>query len=46
MPVQNWPTAGALEAPAPVLAAAAGLLDVLHALTTNRTPATNAGSRP
>ncbi|HEX7591165.1 MAG TPA: hypothetical protein VF375_04370 [Candidatus Limnocylindrales bacterium] len=36
---------GAAEAPPPVLAAGDGLLDELHALTTNRTPATNAGSR-
>jgi len=35
---------GAVEAPA-ALAAGDGLLDELHALTTNRTPATNAGSR-
>jgi hypothetical protein len=45
IPVQNWPATGAAEAPPPVLAAGDGLLDELHALTTNRTPATNAGSR-
>jgi hypothetical protein len=45
IPAQNWPTTDAPEAPAPVLAAGGGLLDELHALTTNRTPATNAGSR-
>jgi hypothetical protein len=45
IPAQNWPTTGAAEAPAPALATADGLLDELHALTTNRTPATNAGSR-
>jgi len=43
--VQNWATTGAPDAPAAVLAAGAGLLDELHALTTNRTPATNTGSR-
>jgi len=35
---------GAAEAPA-ALATGDGLLDELHALTTNRTPATKAGSR-
>jgi hypothetical protein len=44
IPVQNWPTTGAPDAPAPVLAPGAGLLDELHALPTSMIPATNTGS--
>jgi hypothetical protein len=40
IPAQNWP-----DAPPPALAAGGGLLDELHALTTNSTPATNASGR-
>jgi hypothetical protein len=40
IPAQNWP-----DAPPPALAAGDGLLDELHALTTNMRPTTSVGSR-
>jgi hypothetical protein len=55
IPAQNWPAAappaalaaatGEAAAPPAALAAGEGVLDELHALTTNRTANANAGSR-